>query len=65
MHFAKDFELQNWGVRDTYRPHITIGAVKGHGVPKINLVNHAELLRAHFKAKIIAGKNGEHYTFKG
>jgi 2'-5' RNA ligase len=65
MHFAKDFELQNWGVRDAYRPHITIGAVKGYGVPKINLVNYTELLRGHFTAKVVAGKNGEHYTFKG
>lgn len=64
--FAKDFELQNRRVDDTYRPHMTLGLLKGSAsIPEIDLKDTAAILRRTVNVKVAVGKNGEFFSFVG
>lgn len=63
--FARSHEFKDWGTGDNYRPHITLGVIKGAE----NIEQAAALSATHkdlsksFKVTLETGNNGEYYSF--
>jgi len=60
--FARNHQMIA-GKNNQYRPHITIGLLKGYQSQAIDLSEFTDLFRREFTVRLAVGPNGENFTF--